>query len=247
MLSGFVSRKVARLGDILACDKDADKLKKLKVKSADAKTVVSKSDIIFLCVKPQNMKEVLDEIMDVAGKKLFVSVAAGVSTKFIESTLTDARVVRVMPNTPALVSEMAAGYALGSKATIKDAKDVEKLLSSVGIAVRLDEKDLDAVTGLSGSGPAYVYLFISALKDAGVEEGLSEDEALKLAAQTVKGAAEMILSGMGRPDELIENVKSPGGTTIEGLKALEARGFYETVKEAVRKAAGRSRELGREN
>ncbi|MCX6695612.1 MAG: pyrroline-5-carboxylate reductase [Candidatus Altiarchaeota archaeon] len=245
LLDGFVGRRIVGRKDVLAFDKDAGKVNALKVKFADAKTVVSKSDVVFLCVKPQNMNEVLEGIKDVSEGKLFVSIAAGISTRTIESKLEDARVVRVMPNTPALVGEMAAGYALGSKADDRDGKLVEKFMDSVGACHRLEESLLDAVTGLSGSGPAYVYYFIKALADAGVKEGIPDDVALKLAAQTTKGAAEMILSGKGSPEKLIENVKSPGGTTIEGMKALEEMKFHDAIFEAVKRASARSRELGK--
>ena len=247
LLKGFVEGGFVSLGDVLACDKDAGKLKQFRIKSSDAKTVVSKSDVVFLCVKPQNMTEVLDEVKDVSKGRLFVSIAAGVPTSAIESKLAQARVVRVMPNTPALVGAMAAGYSLGRNASEKDGELVRKFMNSVGIAHQLDEKLLDAVTGLSGSGPAYAYYFIKALKDAGVEEGIPDEIAIKLAAQTTKGASEMILHGMGSPDELIEKVKSPGGTTIEGMKALDEGKFYDTVKNAVKKATERSRDLGKQN
>jgi pyrroline-5-carboxylate reductase len=173
-------------------------------------------------------------------------VAAGVPLSGIETHLAPgARVVRVMPNLPCVVGAGAAGYAAGAHATPTDLEHVGSILNSFGVAMRVEEKYLDAVTGLSGSGPAYVFLFIEALADGGVQAGLTRDVALKLAMQTVYGAARMALESSKHPGELKDEVASPGGTTIAGIYALEQKGFRGTVMDAVVKATERSRELGK--
>ena len=150
-----------------------------------------------------------------------------------------------MPNTPALVGEGASAYAPGSGASVEDAALVGKILEAVGVAYQVKESDLDAVTGLSGSGPAYVFEFIQALADGGVAEGLSRDVAVKLAAQTLLGAAKMVLTTGKHPIELCDAVTSPAGTTSRGLELLAERAFHASAMQAVRAAAARSRELGK--
>jgi pyrroline-5-carboxylate reductase len=177
---------------------------------------------------------------------LLISVAAGIPTGLIERALpAGTRVVRTMPNTPALVGAGATAIAAGSHATEEDLALAETLFRSVGISVRVPEEQLDAVTGLSGSGPAYVFAMIEALRDAGVGEGLPEDTALQLASQTVFGAARLLRDGNESPEVLRERVTSPGGTTRAGLDALAAAGFAEAVLGAVRAATRRSVELGK--
>eukprot|EP00300_Choanocystis_sp_HF-7_P027357 c3244_g1_i2.p2 GENE.c3244_g1_i2~~c3244_g1_i2.p2 ORF type:complete len:151 (-),score=40.68 c3244_g1_i2:4-456(-) len=149
-----------------------------------------------------------------------------------------------MPNTPALVSEMAAGYALGTNATAQDAATISTMLSALGVAVQVKQTDLDAVTGLSGSGPAFVFMFIEALADGGVRAGLTRQVALQLAAQTVRGAATMVLDG-GHPAVLKDQVCSPGGTTIAGVQALEEGGLRAAAINAVVAATNRSKELSK--
>ena len=176
---------------------------------------------------------------------LIGSIAAGTRIEAIESALPEGtRVVRVMPNTPCLVSEGAAGYALGKNATEEDGKLVGTMLSAVGEAFLLDEKLLDAVTGLSGSGPAFVYLVIEALSDGGVKMGLPRDAAMRLAAKTVLGAAKMVLETQKHPGELKDAVTSPGGTTIEGIHALERGRLRATLMDAVEVATLKSKMLG---
>ncbi|NMC21899.1 MAG: pyrroline-5-carboxylate reductase, partial [Thermogutta sp.] len=202
--------------------------------------------VIFLAVKPQSMNDLLAELAgQTAPDRLIVSIAAGVSLAKMESALgKNRRVVRVMPNTPCLVGQGATGYALGSCATEEDGRLVGELLSAVGAAVRVEERLMDAVTALSGSGPAFAYLMIEALADAGVRHGLPRDTARLLAAQTLKGAAEMVLVTGTPPSVLKEQVTSPAGTTIAGLVALESAGFRGAVFAAVQAAAERSAQLG---
>jgi pyrroline-5-carboxylate reductase len=205
------------------------------------------ADIVILAVKPQIVDSVAKEIAAKLGRtKLLVSVAAGVPLSRIEANLSQgARVVRVMPNIPCVVGAGAAGFAGGSHATATDLEKVGEILNSFGIGLPVEEKYLDAVTGLSGSGPAYVFLFMEALADGGVQVGLARDVALKLAMQTVYGAARMALESNKHLSELKDEVTSPGGTTIAGLYAMEQKGFRGTVIDAVVSATKRSQELGK--
>ncbi|MEM1440699.1 MAG: pyrroline-5-carboxylate reductase [Verrucomicrobiota bacterium] len=207
--------------------------------------VVTQSDTILLCVKPQGFLEMLEEIGDNEGK-LLISIAAGVQIGSIESaTKGRHRIVRVMPNTPSLIGKGAAGFALGSSATEDDANLTRSLLGAVGYVCEVTEEQLDAVTALSGSGPAYVFLLIEALVAGGIEQGLTADVAGDLAAHTVAGAAELLLSSEESPTTLRENVTSPNGTTFAALESFRGDQFEEIVRRAVRAAADRSRELGR--
>jgi pyrroline-5-carboxylate reductase len=210
--------------------------------------VVAKADVILLCVKPGDAIDALESSRDSLAGKLVVSILAGVTLAKLQKAAGDkARIVRVMPNTPALVHKGAAAYAAGHSATADDAAIVEKIFSSAGIIFRVKEDLLDVVTGLSGSGPAYVYVVIDALADAGVLMGLPRDLSLRLAAQTVLGAAEMVLVTGLHPAQLKDQVTSPGGTTIAGLEALEGAGIRAAFLSAVRAATERSRELGKQS
>jgi pyrroline-5-carboxylate reductase len=209
--------------------------------------VVEAADIVFLAVKPQSMPTVFAELAGALGpQKLAVSIAAGVTVAKLMEGLKTERVVRVMPNTPALVGQGASAYALGPGTTSADGELVKQLMASVGRAFQVDEKLLDAVTGLSGSGPAFVYVMIEALSDAGVKMGLTRDVATALAAQTVRGSAEMVLATGEHPAVLKDKVASPGGTTIAGLAALESHGLRAALIAAVEAATKRSQELGRQ-
>jgi pyrroline-5-carboxylate reductase len=208
--------------------------------------VVAASETVVLCVKPQDALEVLRSSAAGLRGRLLVSIAAGLSLAQLEEAVgAGVRVVRVMPNTPALILRGASAYALGAEATEADAQSVERLFGAVGVVARVRESLLDAVTGLSGSGPAYAYLMVEALADGGVLMGLPRDLALRLAAQTLAGAAEMVLQTGQHPGPLRDAVTSPGGTTIAGLEALENGGLRAALIGAVRAATERSRELGR--
>ena len=212
---------------------------------ASAVDVVANSDVVFLCVKPQQMKDVMRDVRPaVTAEKLIVSIAAGVTLRTLAEGLASERVVRVMPNTPCLIGQCAAAYCLAGGASDDDGRLVGRLLRSVGVAFELDEKLLDAVTGLSGSGPAFVYVIIEALSDGGVRMGLPRDVATALAAQTVRGAAEMVLTGGEHPAVLKDRVASPGGTTIAGLTQMEQGGLRGTLIAAVTAATRRATELG---
>lgn len=213
--------------------------------------VAAKADVLFLATKPQQMPAVLAELRShLAGRHLVISIAAGVRLAKLAEGLADKaraeplRIVRVMPNTPCLVGQSASGYCAGGSATQTDVQLVGKLLSAVGKAFQVEEKLLDAITGLSGSGPAFVYVMIEALSDGGVRMGLPRDVATALAAQTVRGAAEMVLVTGEHPAVLKDRVASPGGTTIAGLQALESGGVRGALIAAVEAATKRSIELG---
>jgi pyrroline-5-carboxylate reductase len=208
--------------------------------------LLARCQIAVLAVKPDTVRDICPGLADaVTPDHLVVSIAAGVTLDELEEMLPDGtRVVRVMPNTPCLVGEGAAGYALGQHATDEDGQRVEQLLGAVGLCVRVPEKLLDAVTGLSGSGPAFVALVIEALADGGVLCGLARADALRLATQTVLGAARLLRETGKAPAELKDMVASPGGTTIEGIKALERAGLRSALIRAVEAATEKSRALG---
>ena len=210
--------------------------------------VAAGAEIILLCVKPGDALEALEAIRESPEGKLVISILAGVTIAKLQAASGEkARVVRVMPNTPALVHKGAAAYSTGESTTEDDAAVVEKIFSSVGTVFRVKEELLDVVTGLSGSGPAYIYVVIEALADAGVLMGLPRDLALQLAAQTVSGAADMVLRTGLHPAQLKDQVTSPGGTTIAGLESLEGAGIRSAFLGAVRAATERSRELGKQS
>lgn len=250
LASGFVKSGLVAGERIVAADPLQPALKAFqkaipKARAlADNAGVAQAADVIFLATKPQHIGEALSQIQASTGGKLVISIAAGVNLKTLAATLADARLVRVMPNTPCLIGQSASGYCLGPRATAGDAQLVGHLLGAVGRAFAVDEKLLDAVTGLSGSGPAFVYVMIEALADGGVRMGLPREVALALAAQTVRGAAQMVLETGDHPAVLKDRVASPGGTTIAGLQALETGGLRGTLIAAVEAATRRSIELG---
>jgi pyrroline-5-carboxylate reductase len=207
--------------------------------------VARRSEILILSVKPQVMAKVLDEIAPhLHPNALVISIAAGIPLAAIEAKLPKARVVRTMPNTPALVGAGATAIAAGGHATSEDLQAAKRIFDSVGLTVILEEAQMDAVTGLSGSGPAYIFLIIEALSDAGVKVGLSRYNAQALAAQTLLGSAKLLIETNEHPGRLKDMVTSPGGTAIAGLHTLEQGGLRTTLINAVEAATKRSRELG---
>ena len=248
---GFIRAEIVFPREIIASDL-SEVARAAFTKETGAKTTASSADVLHfanvlvLAVKPDQVAVVLAEQRgNFTNEHLLISIAAGVTLAKMEAALpAGARVIRVMPNTPALVGEAAAAFALGKSATAADGELAKKLLSAVGIAFQVKESLLDAVTGLSGSGPAYVYQFIEALSDGGVAAGLPRDIATKLAAQTVLGAAKMVLETGQHPGALKDQVTSPGGTTIEGLHELEKGKLRATVMSAVRAATEKSKKLG---
>jgi pyrroline-5-carboxylate reductase len=215
--------------------------------AASNRDVANGADALVLAVKPQVMTGVLADVKPaVTPKHLVVSIAAGWTVEALAAGLpSGTRIVRVMPNTPCLVGASAAAYSAGPSATAEDKATVQRLLRAVGTAVEVPEHLLDAVTGLSGSGPAYVFVLIEALADGGVKAGLPRNVAQALAAQTVFGAAKMVLETGRHPAELKDAVASPAGTTVAGLAVLERSGFRAAAIDAVVAAAERAKELGK--
>ncbi len=214
--------------------------------TTDNVELVSRSQILLLTIKPQILERVLREVREHLGDDvLIISLMAGVGSSCIETRLERrARIVRAMPNTPALVRCAATAIAAGSHATDHDIELAKRIFDAVGLTVVVDETQLDAVTGLSGSGPAYIFLILEALADAGVKVGLARRNALKLAAQTVMGSAKLLLETDEHPGRLKDMVTSPGGTAIAGLHTLEQGGLRTTLINAVEAATIRARELG---
>jgi len=248
---GFIRAGLASAKQVIASDPNAAAAaafaKATGAKTARANAEVAQSArVLVLAVKPDQAGHVLAEIRDCfTDKHLLLSIAAGVPLAKLEAGLPPgARVVRLMPNTPALLGASATGFALGKAARPEDGALAQQLFSAVGVAFPLKEALLDAVTGLSGSGPAYVYLVIEALSDGGVAAGLPRDVATRLAAQTVLGSARMVLETGLHPGALKDMVASPGGTTIEGLHELEKGRLRATLISAVRAATDKSRKLG---
>lgn len=252
LAKGFLSSGLTSTANLIASDVVAESRAAFAETTgvetvADNCEVVDRSSVVFLAVKPQMISAVLDGIRErVTAEHLVISIVAGASLNTLSELLSgNGRLVRVMPNTPCLLSAGASAFSPGDTATADDAELVERLLSTVGIAQRVPESLLDAVTGLSGSGPAYVYQMIESLSDGGVRVGLPRDLATRFAAQTVMGAAKMVLETGQHPGVLKDAVASPGGTTIAGLHALERGGLRGCVMDAVEAATKRSQELGR--
>lgn len=251
LIKGLIAAGAAKPDHVLVADLSVDRLAHLSktygvVRKGNVEAA-READILVLSVKPQVIEPVLAEIASVVDdKKLVISIAAGFPIARIEKALQEgSHVVRVMPNTPALVLAGASALAGGKHATSDDLALAQRIFNSVGRAVLVEEKLMDAVTGLSGSGPAYVFMIIDALSDAGVKAGLPRQLALELAAQTVYGSAKMVLETKEHPGKLRDMVTSPGGTTIEGLHALEKGKLRATLMNAVEAATARSRELGK--
>eukprot|EP00873_Tetraselmis_striata_P018986 jgi/Tetstr1/439250/TSEL_027692.t1 len=209
--------------------------------------VIKNSDIVFIAVKPQYVSVVLKEAAEfLTDNHVVVSIAAGVTVGTMQSAAgPNAKIIRVMPNTPCLVSATAAAMCRGAKATAEDGAAVMELMSSVGTCVECDEKLFNAVTAVSGSGPAYVFLAIEALADGGVAAGLPRDISLQLAAQTVMGSAKMVVETGKHPGQLKDAVCSPAGTTIAGVHQLEVGGLRAAFMNAVKAAANRADELSK--
>lgn len=251
LIKGTVSAQLIPATDIFVHDPDVAGMERLKASlgvniSKDNAALASSVDVIVIAVKPHIVPIVLKQIAPVINisQHLVVSVAAGVKIESISALLpSKTRIARVMPNTPALVGAGASCIAAGPCTTQKDADVIKNIFSAVGTVANVEERLLDAVTGLSGSGPAYIYILIEALSDGGVRAGLPRHIATTLAAQTVFGAAKMAVAGDRHTAQLKDAVASPGGTTIAGIHALEKNGFRGCVIEAVVAATNRSIEL----
>ena len=252
IIKGVLQSGLAKPEEITVFDPDSDRKNLLKEDyglepATDNASLVKDSETVVLAVKPQTMDSVLNEIGSLfTNKHLVVSVAAGVPITRIQSAIgASTPVVRVMPNTPALVLSGAAALAGGSFAQEEHMARAAAIFESVGQAVIVEEKYLDVVTGLSGSGPAYVFVFLEALADGAVRMGLPRKEAWLLACQTVLGSAKLARDSGMHPGQLKDQVTSPGGTTIAGLHALEKGGFRGVVMDAVAAATTKSKELGK--
>jgi pyrroline-5-carboxylate reductase len=251
LVRGLLSSKTLSPDQIRGSDVRAEHLAELEQKYG-IKTTTNNSEllawanVVVLAVKPQVIDRVLDQVAgDFNSDTLVISVAAGVPIRSIEARLpAGARVLRAMPNTAAIALAGATGVAPGSRATPEDIKFTKALFDAVGRTVVLDESLIDAVTGLSGSGPAYIMLIIEALADGGVKVGLHRETALLLAAQTVYGSAKLLLETGEHPGRLKDMVTSPGGTAIAGLHTLESGGLRRTLIDAVEVATKRAVELG---
>ncbi|MDR2346250.1 MAG: pyrroline-5-carboxylate reductase [Planctomycetaceae bacterium] len=258
LASGFLKNQTVRPEQLFGYDLLQEASSRFaKITSGKAvKTIdelVQVSEVVVLSVKPQQMHEVLHVLASIRShshnefNRLWISIAPGIPiTSYLKELGTTARLVRVMPNTPCNVGEGVCGFCVSESATEDDVALAQNLLSTVGIAIRFPERQLDAVAGLSGSGPAYVYMMIEAMADGGVKMGLSRELALKLAAQTVFGAAKMVIQTGEHPAVLKDRVCSPRGTTISGVAVLEKAGFRHAVINAVENATLRSKELANE-
>jgi len=254
LIGGFIAKKSHLPEEIFIYDYDGEKSLKYAEQTgcvfcSRLKDAVGFVDAVLLAVKPQTIESVVLQIRDLIKKDtIVISIAAGIKTDKIRKYLgnPDTGIVRVMPNTPALIGEGASAVCFDN-VTDRFKKYVNELFSTCGLVLEVDEKKMDAVTGLSGSGPAYVMVFIEALADAGVRMGLTREEALCLACATVKGSAALVLETKIHPAQLKDNVCSPGGTTIEALYELEKGGFRSSVINAVTASARRSKELSKDS
>jgi len=253
ILEGLLHAGAATKDEVWATDTRPDRLEELRaahgihVGKSNAEAV-RWADVVVLATKPQVFDRVLPEVADaISLETLLISIAAGVPVSAIEGRMPEGmRVVRTMPNMPALVDAGATAIAPGAHATDEDLAVAQKIFSSVGITEVMEEYLLDAATGLSGSGPAYIFLVIEALSDAGVKVGLRRDQAQRLAAQTVLGSAKLLIETGAHPGQLKDQVTSPGGTAIAGLHTLEAGGLRTTLIDAVEAATNRAAVLGAE-
>ncbi|MEI8315347.1 MAG: pyrroline-5-carboxylate reductase, partial [Verrucomicrobiota bacterium] len=247
-IRGLLAKQVIAPQQIIATDVRPDRLELLRrqfniLTESDNAAAVRQADIVVLAVKPQQMSAAL-ATLSARPATLIISIAAGITTDRLERELGgQARVIRVMPNTPALVGAGAAALCAGKFALLEDLQTATAILEAVGIVVPVEEKDLDAVTALSGSGPAYVFLVAEALIQAGISAGLTPAIARRLAIQTVAGAGRLLAESMAEPAELRRQVTSPGGTTEAAVAVLLERQLPGIFREAVAAAAWRSREL----
>jgi pyrroline-5-carboxylate reductase len=253
LIKGIIHARLVSSKNIYASDMDLAKLKilenelKINICKGNCDAVIN-SDVLIIAVKPPIVPAVLSEIKSSIKNQLIISIAAGVTIETYEKNLPPkTKVVRVMPNIAATVEEAASAISPGSAVTKEDTAIAASIFNAIGKTVQLQEHLMDAVTGLSGSGPAYIFMIIEALADGGVHEGLDRNTARLLAAQTVLGAAKMVLDGASHTAELKDMVTSPGGTTIRGLRVMEEQGVRIAMMNAVIAACERSKELGKKN
>ncbi|MBI4378745.1 MAG: pyrroline-5-carboxylate reductase [Nitrospinae bacterium] len=252
LIKGITAASIFDNKDIIVTDIMKERLEHIKKiykvnVTTDNRHAVSKSDIIVLALKPQIIAKVISDVTDLIGKsKLIITIAAGITVNSIHTILGKrVRVIRVMPNTPAIIQEGVSAIACGDGILKEDLKITQRIFRAVGKTVVVEESMMDAVTGLSGSGPAYVFLIIESLTDAGVKMGLPRDISRVLSIQTIVGSARLALETGEHPGKLKDMVTSPGGTTIAGLHALEEGGLRAALINAVESATRKSEELGR--
>lgn len=250
IIKGLLASGAASSESIIVADPSEERRMTLEAEYAvrcmdSAHSASSQGDIVVLAVKPQIMAEVVASLSDSVASALVVSIAAGITCSALEDMLPDGTaVVRVMPNTPAMVGEGMSVVSGGTKAGDDQVETVRAIFSVLGSAVVLDERHQDAATAISGSGPAYVAIFLDALACAGAEQGLPLDVSLDLALQTTKGTVRLLDETGMTPDELVAGVSSPGGTTVAATTRLDAEGFRQTIAAAVQAAVERAKELG---
>lgn len=251
MIGGILMKGMAKPEDIMGSSKTPVTMERVKEKygiaiAADNCEVASASEILFLAVKPQFLSEIIDEIKDSVKKEtLIVSIAAGKTLEWLETAFArpELKIVRCMPNTPALVLEGCTGICAGEKVTSGELDRVVELMEAFGKAEVVPERLMDVVVGVSGSSPAYVFLFIEAMADAAVAAGMPRAQAYRFVSQAILGSAKMVLETGRHPGELKDMVCSPGGTTIQAVKVLEEMGFRGTVMDAVEACIDKSKSL----
>ncbi len=247
---GLIDKNIFKPNEMIATDISSKAIDQFQQRTGvrcteDASEILKDADSVLLAVKPQVAEEVVRSIAALCGDKLIISIAAGIPLTSLSEWFRNQRVIRVMPNTPLMVGSGATVFACSGGVNEKDKNFVHQMFGALGIVYELDETLIDAVTAVSGSGPAYFFEMVAALTVAGVEVGLPEEVALALTVQTAAGAAEMLQAGLGSPDELRDAVTSPGGTTAAGLGILKDADFRNLIKTVVRAARDRSVELGR--
>ena len=252
LIGGLIAKKVFSKDEIIACAPSEKTRKHIKstygvTMYKTAAEVVDKTDLIVLAVKPKNVDALFKvEGVKIGKGKMLISIVAGLTLDKMNSYVPEAKKIRVMPNHCCMVLEGAMGYTCDPTISETDKKRVSKILSAVGLAVEVPESQMEAVTGIAGSSPAFLYMVIDAMADAGVLNGLSRDQAVKLAAQSMLGSAKMVLETGKHPDQLRDEVCSPGGTTIVGVKILEDLGMRSAMSSAVDGTIARAREMSKE-
>ena len=247
LIGGLIAKGVFAKEEIAACAPSESTRSRISSQYgiavfADAKELCAKTPMAVLAVKPKNVQEVFDEGLDLDGK-ILISIVAGLSVDRLKQNVPDTKIVRVMPNHCCMVLEGAMGYCCDSSVTADDKVMIDSILSAVGLAAEVKESDMDAITGIAGSSPAFMYQIIDAMADAGVLNGLSRADSIKLAAQSMLGAAKMVLETGKHPAVLRDEVCSPGGTTIEGVRAAEDLGLRSAMIAAVDAAVEKSRRM----
>lgn len=251
VIRGLMLKKFCAPKEVVASEPNAEARAQLEREAgicftAENAEVAEKTEIVFLGLKPQMVLPVLRELGETVKEKLVVSFAAGIRIAQME-TASPARIMRVLTNTPSAIAQAASAFASGARATENDREKIRAMFGAIGTVVEVNDSQIDAVTALSGSGPAFVYAMIEALAVGGEKMGLSAEAALKLAAQTARGASEMMITSGKSPAELIKMVATPGGTTAAGLRVMEERKTAEGIAAAIEAATTRGQEMAGEN